>query len=651
MKEIDQAVLPVGQQDTCGIGVTFGKTRVWAYETSDTKNGKILGSANWPSVTVEARRGHPTQATYVNQLPSFNPADPDGPGLVQGLAEVDQTLHWADPLGTGCGMPIDCTLPENANNLCCQEYTGPEPNTVHLHGAEIAACYDGGPDTWFTPAGQTGPQYCTDNNPGPGKDIYTYDNSQEPGTLWFHDHALGATSSNVYAGLAGFYFLRDPSSEPKKLPSGPYEIELALQDRLFDTNSQLMNLPATTPHFHPYWIVRFLGDVATVNGAAFPYLKVEPRRYRFRVLDGANGRRFDLKFGGAPVWEIGGDDNYLDKPVVVNGTACQGGFLPPNCPDVSLLPGQRADIIVDFTKLAGQTITLTNLNTFELPLKNIMQFRVVLPLTGRDKSCDPANPNPVNGFCARRIPTVRLTDGHGHLAPGVKIDKIRQLTVVEASELINGNKEIEEFLNNTKWNGLLSPSIQADFPIDGVSELPREGSTELWEIINFETVESAYHPIHVHLTQFQILNRQFINAEGYEAAYDAAFGNGPAPLPNSCAKGEYCPGYGPPLDYLTPNDDGALGGNPAISPFLICDPIPPDPGETGWLDSAKSFPLGEVLRIVVRWTPSNIPVIANQSYAGQNLYSFDPTQREYVWHCHLLGHEDNEMMRPYKVVK
>src|SRR5262249_36706634 len=163
----------------------------------------------------------------VNQLPSFNPANPTGPGLVQALIQVDQTVHWADPLGTGCGMPMNCV--DNPDDPCCQAFTGPQPATVHLHGAEIAACYDGGPDTWFTPDGRTGADFCTDGDPRPGKAIYKYSNAQEPGTLWFHDHALGVTRNNVYAGLAGFYFLRDAGREPRKLPSGPHEIEMALQ--------------------------------------------------------------------------------------------------------------------------------------------------------------------------------------------------------------------------------------------------------------------------------------------------------------------------------------------------------------------------------------------------------------------------------------
>ena len=125
MKEIDQAVLPQGNSDTCGKGVTFGKTRVWVYETSDTDTKKVLGPANWPAVTIDTKRGIPTQVEYVNQLPSFNPANPTGPGLVQGEVSVDQTVHWADPLGFGCGMmTTDCSLLSNSSSACCKPYNG-----------------------------------------------------------------------------------------------------------------------------------------------------------------------------------------------------------------------------------------------------------------------------------------------------------------------------------------------------------------------------------------------------------------------------------------------------------------------------------------------------------------------------------------------
>ncbi|MDO9105562.1 MAG: multicopper oxidase domain-containing protein [Methylovulum sp.] len=635
MKEIDQTVLPKGDTDTCGKGVKFGKTRVWAYETSDSATNQVLGQANWPAVTIETRRAVPTQVKFVNELPSFNASNPYGPGLVQGLLSVDQTIHWADPLQKMCGMTTrDCTLPENKTNACCLPYTGPVPATVHLHGAVIPARFDGGPDSWFTPDGKTGAGYSSLGRPGYGKAIYQYLNDQEAGTLWFHDHTLGATRTNVFAGLAGFYFIRQPRKEPQQLPKDAYELELAIQDRQFDTNSQLYFPVEATVKTHPYWSVMFEGDVPLVNGAPWPYVDVEPRRYRLRILNGSNHRSYDLSYGRAVAYQIGADEGYLAKPMKIS--------------NVRLSPGERADMIVDFTKLAGKVVTMTNTEPGEMyQLPEIMRFRVNSPLKGSDSSCDPAQPAGASGYCIWPTPSARLTDGQGHVLPNVKIDKVRQFVI---NENFDYPANIEEFVNNTKWDGLLSPGIAAEFPTDGVSETPRVGSVELWEIVNVYTpgVAAQIHPIHTHLAQFQVLNRQKFNLEGYYAAWEGAFGSGPAPLPTSCTPGKYCPGYGPPLSYNTPNADGAVGGNPALKPFLLGNPIAPEAGETGWKDTATSH-ARQVLRVLVRWTPTDTPVVKGQSYAGSNLFAFDPTEDYYVWHCHIIDHEDNEMMRPYKV--
>lgn len=672
MKEIDQQVLPQGTFACPDLGqdVTFGKTRVWAYETSDSLTKRVLGPANWPAVTVETRRFIPTLVNYENQLPKFgDPIYINGQattGLVQGLVTADQTIHWADPANLMCMMrmpAVDCTL--SPSDPCCKPYQNSVPAVPHLHGAEVPSQFDGGPEAWFTPDGKTGSAYNSLYRTGPGKAAYLYPNFQEPGTLWFHDHALGATRTNVYSGLATFYFIRDPAREPRNLPKGPNEIELAIQDRQFDTTGQLyfpdgsdplcgsgapndpcLNGPVPNPNIHPFWIPEFIGDVAIVNGAPWPYLDVKPMRYRLRLLDGSNARFYNLSFGAATVYQIGSDDNYLDAPVKVNS--------------VFIAPGERADIIVDFTGLSGQNITVTNNAPIPYPvgllpgvdqptMANIMQFRVsnpsVMPI---DMSCNPA----VAGQCRRPSHVVRLTDGLGNLAPGVKVDKVRQLVLKEVQ---GPGGPVEVLVNNTKWDGLKSASIVDQFPADGISELPRKGSIEVWEIINL-TMDA--HPMHTHLSQFQVLDRRPFDIDGamgsnipggYAATWAAAFGTGPAPLPIGCQYGQVCPGYGPPLPYKTPNADGAIGGNPAISPFLIGAAAPPAPEEIGWKDTAKAFP-GQVMRIVVRWNPTSTPLITNKSLAGKNLYPFDPTKGPgYVWHCHIIDHEDNEMMRPYKV--
>jgi spore coat protein A len=618
MEQITQQVLPAG----------FGATRAWAYRINDTGTSALLGPAHWPAVTVEAQRGSQTTVFYVNNLPSFS----DNANSVQGLATVDQTLHWADPMSLGCAMaatPPDCVL--TPFDPCCVPYTGPVPAVAHLHGGEVPSAYDGGPDTWFTPGmAYTGPGFVTDT--------YTYPNTQEPGTLWFHDHALGATRLNVYGGLAAFYFLRGTpgTDEPANLPSGAQEIEIGIQDRMFDTTGQLF-FPdiGINPSVHPYWIPEFFGDTIVVNGKTWPFMSVNAQRYRFRILNGSNARFYNLTFDKALVWQIGWDDNYLDAPVAV--------------PSVFIAPGERADIIVDFAAVAGKTFVVTNDAKAPYPggsppdprtVGQIMQFRVGPALAaGTDTSCNPA----VAGQCARPNPIVKLAN-NGAIGTGVTVNKKRQLTL---NEVIGAGGPLEILVNNTKWDGLRSANIAAFFAgSNGISELPQVGATEEWEIIN---LTADTHPIHTHLVQFQLLSRQTFQANKYIKAYNAAFtGTAPsAALPAGCVAGQYCPAYGPPSPYLTANADGAIGGNPAVTPFLQMAPVPASPVEAGWKDTIKMNP-GEVTRILVRWAPTDTAL--NAVTPGTNLFAFDPTSGPgYVWHCHIIDHEDNEMMRPYKV--
>jgi FtsP/CotA-like multicopper oxidase with cupredoxin domain len=244
---------------------------------------------------------------------------------------------------------------------------------------------------------------------------------------------------------------------------------------------------------------------------------------------------------------------------------------------------------------------------------------------------------------------VRLTDGSGNML--VAPDRKRQLILKEAQ---GPGGPLEVLVNNTKFDGLKSPGIQVEFPGDGVSELPRVGSTELWEIINL-TMDA--HPMHTHLVQFQIVDRQPFNTDtvdpvvGYPAKWASAFFNG---ANAKCGTPSFddtnpCPGYGPPLSYKAFNADGALGGNPAVGPYLVGAKRPPAPEESGWKDTAKAIP-GEVLRILVRWAPTSTPV--KWASPGRNFFPFDPTKGPgYVWHCHIIDHEDNEMMRPYSVAR
>ena len=342
-----------------------------------------------------------------------------------------------------------------------------------------------------------------------------------------------------------------------------------------------------------------------------------------------------------------------------------------------LAPAERADVILDFTGLSGKRFTLTNdaqvpfpsgspLDASD-PTRSVMQFRVNLPLSSRDTTYDPASGGPLRGGRNQEPIIVRLANpSSGQLAPGVKPSITRQLILFEAEG--PAGQPLEDLINNTKWRGIRDRAGHPpDTPVPGsqpdqfgqgiwMTELPRVGSTEVWEFLNL-TVDA--HPIHIHLIQFQLVNRQAVaidpntGAPTYTAAYASRFPGGrfAGVEPDGSwglvkyPRGTIIPGYGPPDDYLTPNADGALGGNPAFSPFLQGPVIPPNPNEAGWKDTIKVFP-GFVNRFVVRWAPQATGV--GDVKPGQNLFSFDPTTGPgYVVHCHILDHEDNEMMRPY----
>jgi spore coat protein A, manganese oxidase len=273
----------------------------------------------------------------------------------------------------------------------------------------------------------------------------------------------------------------------------------------------------------------------------------------------------------------------------------------------------------------------------------IMQFRVNLPLQGVDRSYNPAAP----ATSLRAQPIVRLDPAVTHRPP----DKKRQLVLVEVE---GDGGPLEVLLNNTHWHGNRE-GTNPPVPVPGSlsngkgvnsTENPQVGATEIWELANL--TEDA-HPIHIHLVQFQLINRQSLDVDSYRAAWDLLFPGGTF---NGITypPGVFIPGFGPPRTYTTPNSAGALGGNLDLTPFLQGAPMPPDANESGWKDTVRVLP-GAVSRFAIRWAPINLPV--NQVAAGQNKFPFDPTTGGpgYVWHCHILDHEDNEMMRPYLVVK
>jgi spore coat protein A len=430
--------------------------------------------ASSPGPTFETRSGQPLQIEWPNDLPAKH------------FLPIDHSLHGAE-----------ADTPEVRG-------------IVHIHGAKTPPESDGYPEDWYVP----------------GKSrTYFYPNSQEAATLWYHDHTMGINRLNIYAGMFGMFLVRDDFEDALNLPKDAYEIPLVIYDRLLRQDGQL-DYPVSGDPDHP-WVPEVFGDVMVANGKAFPFLDVEPRKYRFRVLNVSNGRFMHLSLSNEQKFhQIGSDQGLLPAPVELARSL--------------LAPGERSDLIIDFTDRAGQQIVLNN-DSFQ-----VMQFRVG-PAKSRDTSLLPA--------MLRPVPKTQESAAV----------KTRPLALIE-KETMKG-ESMSMLLNNTPWH----------MP---VTENPVLDSVEIWSFIN--TTDDS-HPIHLHLVRFQILDRRRFEPFFYQNTGEVRY-TGPV--------------------------------------------TPPAPEEAGWKDTVRADPR-MVTRIIVKF----------EGYLGR-----------YVWHCHVLEHEDNEMMRPYEVI-
>jgi len=583
-----QQILPAG----------FPKTRIWGYAGTVYSEGNPDGvySVSAPGASFEATRGVPSFVTWVNNI--------DNPNMFP----VDPTLHWANPTDIPMEEAMDHammgmspTYPPGYDGTV-DEMTNPEgwdaqsivPAVAHLHGAEVSSWYDGGPDAWFTNSGILGPTYSLPDAPadlilGANSVLYKYTNEQPATTLWYHDHALGITRTNVMSGLAGFYLLRDPADPiAQYLPSGKYEVPLAIQDRTFNLDGSFWFDTVGINPEHPYWTPEFFGNTVMVNGLVWPNMQVDQGLYRFRLLDGSNARFYTLSFSnGMPFTVIGTDGGYLSAPVPVT--------------KLTIAPGERYDILVDFRGLpAGTKVILTNSAKAPFPnglpatgntVGQIMQFEVTSTVA-------PApSPLPVilNADLAAGFPSL----------PAASVTNRRILTL---TEVMGPGGPLEILLDGQKWS-------------NAISEYPTYGATEEWVIVN-PTADT--HPIHLHLVQFQLVSRQRFDVNGYMAEWS---------MLNMGISTNTMDPMMPPYSE-EPQDVASL------DMYLKSSPKPAAKWEQGWKDTVQMNP-GEVTIIRVKFAPIN----------GSQLYSFDPTEGPgYVWHCHIIDHEDNEMMRPYKVV-
>lgn len=480
----------------------------------DPVTGNSLMTTMWgyngmfPGPTFQVNAYQPITVTWDNNLRI------NGQNLPH-ILPVDETIHWARPTGyPGSGVPI----------------------VTHLHGGHTEASSDGYPDAWYTPSlGQTGSQYI--------KKTYTFDNTQESTLLWYHDHAVGITRLNVYAGLAGAYIVRDNWENSLNLPQGSYEVPLIIGDKSFKTDGSLYYPSKSTDPNHPDPTVlpEMYGDMILVNGKVWPVLDVEPRKYRFRVLNASDSRFYHVALSnGMPMTQIGSDGGFLDAPLALT--------------DFLLAPAERYDLVIDFSDPAywGQTIVMTNDANSPYPdgdpvdapnAGKIMAFRVNKPLQGADNSTVPQSLRP--GV----LPT-----------PPAPV-RTRQLTLNEGMDNIGRLKPIL----GTVENGVLNWT-------DPITENPQINEPEIWEIIN--TTGDA-HPIHLHQIFFQVLDHQ---------AYDVAT--------------------------FTSTGNIVRLGQPTV--------------ETKEFKDTYVVMPGEIARFAVNF---DLPGL-------------------YVWHCHILSHEDFDMMRP-----
>ncbi|WP_235453998.1 multicopper oxidase family protein [Streptomyces olivochromogenes] len=535
----------------------LGPSPVWGYWAANPNDPHKPIGMGYLGPTLNTTRDHPTVVKYRNELPTTHMFQDVILAIRNGNA-----LVFPDPPPPY--KPVQ-PFPENIDVW----------NVVHQHGGYTAPQSDGLPLQAFSPKGFHAEGYTT-LDPGrvkPNEAIYGYTNHDHSCMLWYHDHAMGMSALNVYAGLAGLYFIRDPADERLGLPRGEFEVPLILQDRTFKADGKLA-----------YTMVDREGeDTPVVNGKAYPYLDVEPRRYRLRVLNASNERFWRLRFDvprkvllqpQLPFWLIGTD----------------GGFRAPlQMLDFLISPAERYDLIVDFSKVKGSEVTLTNYPGTQVhfpgipgcgpEIADIMRFRVIKPLSGGgDRTTPPEK------LKLQSVPPIKP-----------KPHTRRREWVVYQHKLFRTMT-----LNAVPY---MAPS----------QDFIKEGSTEIWEYIN---PNHDAHPMHVHLVNFQVLNRQPIDAARYQEDYE-----------------KWIYGGRKPEDY------------PVLANYFTGPPIPPDPDEAlSYKDTVKA-PAQMVTRIIIQEFIPPTDEIASIPGSGATLPA------TYIHHCHLLEHEDDDLMRPWTIVR
>jgi len=768
VRQFKQQILPggiwAGLPGCAGVkNCNFPATTVWSYGPDADPTPAVApdpnSQFNYPAYTIEARSNLAIAVNWINELvknpdackTSANPATDAACNFQPHLLPVDRSLHWANPELLPCADDpptavtghTDCR-PADSNGATKLQapYKGPVPIIVHVHGAHSTPESDGYPEAWYLPDANNIPlgyattgtlvnQYEVHTNNAPGVATFTYQNDQPSMTAWYHDHALGMTRNNVYAGPAGFWLIRDPAapngmetglisgtlpgSAPVagqkvldlNVPGNPVreairEIPIAIQDRSFNIDGSLF-YPDNRAFFEgltpaqlqipfigdlnsnndplsdiaPIWNPEFFGNTMVVNGVTWPVLEVAPAIYRFRLLNGCNSRFLNLAFvkgaGGGPmapgseipVYQIGAEQSLLPQVVRIEtgfstplpGTGldvCSGNSkpgkknkcimrTPASDPARGLLMGlaERADVLVDFTGIPdGTPITLINtapdapFGGFGDPPADpkttgqVMRFVVRTALLGKS----PTDPTPAN-IAAKTVATApaslqlslpESTKGQPDYDPaadGVIRAGARDLALLEEESFLvcatvdptgaiiyDPDSTPDLKAPGTCVDKITGTSTRSDGTL--VASLPfapkaavlgnngaSGGDPRMWaDKIITQPQWSKPNGVEVPPTEtWEVWN---YTVDGH-------------PIHLHLVKFKVVNRQ--PFDPLNP---GTFTGAARA----------PEPTEAGWKDTVIAYP-GEVTRL-------------NTTFDIQGLY---------VWHCHIVEHEDNEMMLPYCV--
>ena len=644
----------IAQQFTQTLHPAIGPTRLWGYGRAKDSNNQYLGGV------IVATHGRPVKLKLTNLLPSAH------------LLPLDPTA--VDP-------PLIKEVGGRADRI-----------TIHLHGALVAWTSDGGPTSWFTnaqnPGGFAHGSSFLNKGPTPGTAIYDYPNNQSARLVWYHDHAYGVTRLNAYSGLASAYLITD-DAESMMIKSGvipdvpgyPLGIPLIIQDKSFLDPDRDPTYPVSGARRGDLWyphvyqgppipgmklplecgatgrwkvsggtpppvslVPEAFFDTNLVNGAPYPTLKVSPRRYRFQTLNAAQARFYNLQLyvadrsvdgitltqredrdnngnrlmiptnpAGPKIIQIGKDSGLLPAPVVLNDPPKPIGYLVTAADDdprhgnanrynLLLAPGERADLIVDFRGFEGQSIILYNDAPAPFPWGDIRNdYYADAPnltcIGGAAPSVPGEGPDTriVMRFDVDTNGAVNEPNFDQTLAnlqttlPAVYLQTLPPTPETQSppkvktlDEGFDNNGRLMQMLGSPHMSGYLST------PVDIASR----GETQIWQVYN---LTADTHPIHWHLVNVQVVKR-----EAWQ--FDSE---------------------GRPVYPLRPIPGTAR---------------PPDPNEAGWKETLRMNP-GEVTTVIMKF---DMPFDAPPSPRLQAAHGL--TGAEYVWHCHILEHEEHDMM-------